>query len=240
MTPNATRPALQKNAATANRMKTLENNDAGVPAGAGGRPRRRRPRTPAASAATPGGPSPRPDPGPGAAARAAATVPRRPEWPALRSGRRQDTGGSEHARDQQRPEQRPGEVQRLVHGEAAPPADGRGHGGQQHSLRRASDGFADPVTDNQRGGQDQSGRPCRGRHCEQGDADGRQDIAGQREGPVFSGAVRPRPEHHAQPLRRGLRAARHQPHHQGGGAELGQQGTRRAAERRRTPCLSPG
>ena len=110
-------------------------------------------------------------------------------------------------------------------GEAAAPANRPGDGGEQHGFRRAADGFAYPVPDDEHGCQGHPGGPGERRQRQQRDAHRRQHIAGHRESPVLPGAVRPGAEHQPESLGRGFRGAGHEADEQRGRTELGQQGT---------------
>ena len=114
-------------------------------------------------------------------------------------------------------------------GEAAAPANRPGGGSEQHGFRRAADGFAYPVPDNEHGRQRQSGGPGEGRQRQQRDAHRRERIADHRERPVLPGAVRPGAEHQPESLGRGLRGACHETDKKRGRAKLGKQGTSQRA-----------
>ena len=97
--------------------------------------------------------------------------------------------------------------------------------GEQHGFRRAADGFAYPVPDDEHGRQGHPGGPGERRQRQQRDAHRSQHIAGHRESPVLPGAVRPGAEHQPESLGRGFRGAGHEADEQRGRTELGQQGT---------------
>ena len=155
MTPKATSPALQKNAAKANRTKSWRTTPAAArrvsPDGGGfRRPERAAPRVWSA----PGSGTRRRSQNSRTMAAAAgmdSTAKAADRFPVAASTAATRIG----------PEQGPDQVEGLVDGEAAAPADRFGDRGQQHGLCRAADGFSDPVTDDQHGSQNQPGVPAR-------------------------------------------------------------------------------
>ena len=110
-------------------------------------------------------------------------------------------GDRDDAGDQQRAGERPDLVQRLLHGEPAAASDRDSDACEQRGLRRAPDGLAGALEQDQGRGQRQPETADERCHGQQRDADGRHGVPEDGQRPVAAAAVGERPGEESQDQR---------------------------------------